>query len=416
MMKLNPKSSIKIIDEYQALVPAQPEQEYQSLKQSIKENGFWNSHPIVTNENGIILDGHHRWWACRELGIEPRVIIMQFENKLQEKLYVINSNLRRRHLNSFQRIELALRSKSILQEIARRNESLGGKGVRNLTPLGRVDREIGKLAGVSYDSVRKVELISNAAQQELLFRLRSGGESINGAYNKIIKEQMRHELTIKAASKAITAEANCNDRFQLINNDFRQVKQIKENSVDLIFTDPPYEGNCLSIYDDLAKFAYKTLVQNGSIITYLRQYDIPTIIRYMEGVGLTYHWLLGIKLAGPFPRAHDKGVVIKQKPLLWFTKGKRKARANCCDYIADLIESSSPNDRKNFHPWAQSCTEAQHVISKLTLENQIVMDPMMGSGTTGNASLKLKRKFIGIEIDPSRFAVAKSNIYSKFSP
>jgi hypothetical protein len=46
MMKLNPKSSIKIIDEYQALVPAQPEQEYQSLKQSIKENGFWNSHPF----------------------------------------------------------------------------------------------------------------------------------------------------------------------------------------------------------------------------------------------------------------------------------------------------------------------------------------------------------------------------------
>jgi site-specific DNA-methyltransferase (adenine-specific) len=43
------------------------------------------------------------------------------------------------------------------------------------------------------------------------------------------------------------------------------------------------------------------------------------------------------------------------------------------------------------------------------------MDPMMGSGTTGNAALKLKRKFIGIEIDPDRFAVAKSNVYSKFS-
>lgn len=289
-----------------------------------------------------------------------------------------------------------------------------GKGVRNLTPLGRVDREIGKLAGVSYDSVRKVELISKIARKELLIKLRSGRESINGAHNKIIKDQRRHELTIKAASKAITAKANCNDRFQLINNDFRRVKQINDNSVDLIFTDPPYEGNCLSIYDDLAKFAYKTLVQNGSIITYLRQYDVPTIIRYMEGAGLSYHWLLGIKLAGPFPRAHDKHIVITWKPLLWFTKGNRNTQAY--DYIRDFINSSSPNENKDFHPWAQSYTEAEQIISKLTLENQIVMDPLMGSGTTGNAALKLRRKFIGIEIDPNRFAIAKSNIYSKFSP
>ena len=161
-----------------------------------------------------------------------------------------------------------------------------------------------------------------------------------------MKEQIRHELTIKAASRALTSKANSNDRFQLINADFRQVTEIKDSSVNLIFTDPPYEGNYLAIYDDLAEYASKTLVQNGSIVTYLRQYDIPTIIRYMEGAGLTYHWLLGIKLAGPFPRAHDKGVVIKQKPLLWFTKRKRKARTY--DYIADLIESSSPSERKNF--------------------------------------------------------------------
>lgn len=127
MMKLNPKSKIIISEEYQALVPAQTDQEYQSLKQSINENGFWGSNPIVINSEGIILDGHHRYRACQELAVKPRTTISQFQNKLQEKLFVINSNLRRRHLNSFQRIELALRSKSILQEIARRNESLGGK-------------------------------------------------------------------------------------------------------------------------------------------------------------------------------------------------------------------------------------------------------------------------------------------------
>ena len=272
---------IHINPEYQKLVPEIPAPEFEAFKSDIKERG--QLVPITVNNQGIILDGHHRFRACQQLGIECNYTELNFDNKLLEKLFVIDANLKRRHLNSFQRIELALSSKSILQEIAKRNESLGGKGVRNLTPLRRVDREIGRFAGVSYDTVRKVELISNVARQELLIKLRSGGESINGAYSKIIKDQRRQELTIKALSRSITSKANCNDRFQLLNNDFRRVKVIKNNSVDLIFTDPPYAEGDLSIYSDLAKLAYKALVQNGSIVTYLRQHDIPAIIRAMKG-------------------------------------------------------------------------------------------------------------------------------------
>jgi hypothetical protein len=54
---------------------------------------------------------------------------------------------------------LALKSRPILEAIVKGNESLGGKGDRNMTPLGRVDDRIGKLAGVSRDTVRKVEKI-----------------------------------------------------------------------------------------------------------------------------------------------------------------------------------------------------------------------------------------------------------------
>ena len=43
--------------------------------------------------------------------------------------------------------------------------------------------------------------------------------------------------------------------------------------------------------------------------------------------------------------------------------------------------------------------EAELVIRGLTLENQRVLDPFMGYGTNGIASLKLNRKLIGIEID-----------------
>ncbi|MGB6628776.1 MAG: DNA methyltransferase [Nitrososphaeraceae archaeon] len=49
-------------------------------------------------------------------------------------------------------------------------------------------------------------------------------------------------------------------------------------------------------------------------------------------------------------------------------------------------------------------------ISKLTVENQIVFDPMMGTGTTGIAALKLKRQFLGTEKDMETFEDAKRNI------
>jgi DNA modification methylase len=47
----------------------------------------------------------------------------------------------------------------------------------------------------------------------------------------------------------------------------------------------------------------------------------------------------------------------------------------------------------------------------LTVENEVILDPMLGSGTTGIAAIKLNRKFIGIEIQKETFNVAKARIF-----
>jgi DNA modification methylase len=86
---------------------------------------------------------------------------------------------------------------------------------------------------------------------------------------------------------------------------------------------------------------------------------------------------------------------VKWKPLLWFVKG---TKLRTPDYVEDLINSQSQD--KTVDRWAQSQVEATYVIDKLTVEGNTILDPMMGpEATTGIATIDLKRRFVGIEID-----------------
>ena len=51
-------------------------------------------------------------------------------------------------------------------------------------------------------------------------------------------------------------------------------ENIPDNSVDLIFTDPPYNEASLSVYADLAKLADRVLKPGGSLITYVGHYAL----------------------------------------------------------------------------------------------------------------------------------------------
>jgi DNA modification methylase len=99
-------------------------------------------------------------------------------------------------------------------------------------------------------------------------------------------------------------------------------------------------------------------------------------------------------------------VTVMGKPLLWFYKGD--ILTDFGTHVPDFIQSE-PQD-KTLHEWAQSQVEATHFIERLTSLNEIVLDPFMGSATTGIASLKLNRQFIGIEIDSARIETARYNL------
>jgi len=69
-----------------------------------------------------------------------------------------------------------------------------------------------------------------------------------------------------------------------------------------------------------------------------------------------------------------------------------------------------PPPRKNNHPTVKSLGIMEYLIKLVSKENAVILDPFMGSGTTGIACIKLNRKFIGIEKEEEYCKIANARI------
>ena len=83
------------------MFPAIPEAEFAKLKEGIEE--FGQKTPITLDAEGRILDGRHRYRACRELGIEPKTEAWAPTGDETELDFVVQLNCLRRQLSSNQK-------------------------------------------------------------------------------------------------------------------------------------------------------------------------------------------------------------------------------------------------------------------------------------------------------------------------
>ena len=119
---------------YQLLPPLSPD-EYDSLKADISERGVLV--PIEVDEEGNILDGHHRVQICLELGIEswPRLVRTGLSEE-EKRQHARKLNLARRHLNQEQRRDLIDAQLTETSELADR-QIAAGLGVSHHTVSSR---------------------------------------------------------------------------------------------------------------------------------------------------------------------------------------------------------------------------------------------------------------------------------------
>jgi len=75
-------------------------------------------------------------------------------------------------------------------------------------------------------------------------------------------------------------------------------------------------------------------------------------------------------------------------------------------YMPDVVHSSEAR----IYPMQKPVDVTKQLLEASTSEGDTVLDPFMGSGTTGVACVQTGRNFIGIEIDPGYFEIAKKRI------
>jgi ParB-like chromosome segregation protein Spo0J len=188
--------SLQLNPDYKKLLPKMSDEEFGELKASIQAEG--QHYPIIVNEDLEVLDGHHRFKACTELGIEPDFEVRKFEDKLIEKKFVIEANLRRRHLTKFQLIELGVPLLEIEKALAKKRQVEGGKLGRNIQ-LGLVPDDakpvltkskatavVAKKVGVSTRTFERGKKILEKANEEEKQKLREGKASITKVYREVV--------------------------------------------------------------------------------------------------------------------------------------------------------------------------------------------------------------------------------------
>ncbi len=393
----------RIDPEYKNLLPAYQPGEYEALKQSIKGDG--QLEPIVISKDGRLLDGHTRLQICQELRITPRFEIKNFRNKLEERKYVITVNLRRRQLNDFQKIEVSQLLLNTEKQLAKHRHG------RKLLPIGsdlekgeaveKVARDIGVKPRTYYRGLA----ILKKAEEPLKDKLRAGKLEINTAYADLQSLEKRNDLVAIAKGKPTPSSV------KLYLGDFEDVcrSSIPRDSVDLIITDPPYPlGEFpLEKWEALAVAAKRSLKPGAFFVTYSGQEHLPEITERLSH-HLTWFWQFGNFHSSNETMIHDKKIRNRFKPILIYTNSARGAAALDHQWMFDALTGGKGD--KALHDGAQPESEAEYFIEKLTEPGAVILDPLLGSGTTLRAAYKLGREGIGIERDPERLEIARSSI------
>lgn len=411
------------------LPPCSPDQ-FNTLVASINECGM--KVPVSLDEDNTTIDGWYRILAEEILKNEnfPRTILSGLSEEEKYKLAEI-FNCNRRQMSPKQLHEYIQINREIVSNLAVK-----------LRCNGQSYRQISNQLGVSPETIRRS--INKATVNDKTIKLPSVITGQDGKKRPAIKAHTsitinnsreferaikvcrevgsdlpKKSLTLKQAEKQsrniINNRLRQNDykdyregKVELILGDF-QTKglDIESNTVDIIFTDPPYHKKYLSLWDDLGAFAIRVLKPGGLLVTYTGSM-YKDQVEFMLQKHLKYLWTGAIVHTGHTKIVHPLNFIHGWKLILFYYKPPQKISWK--PFFDIYFDGSEEKDQ---HDWQQSVAEAYHFISHLCpKKNGVLVDPCMGSATSIIAGLQTGKglRCIGIDNDKAAYAKAQKRV------
>lgn len=399
------------------IFPMMSAREFADLTEDIRTHGLLE--PVWLHGDGRIIDGRNRYRACLAAGVEPQ---FRTHTGSDDELvgFVVSLNLHRRHLNESQRAMVAARIANMDRGRPTENSSI--------EPISQ-DAAAAMLS-VGRESVKRAKKVQEHAVPELAEKVTSGQVSVStAAVVAEAPEEEQREVIAADDEKAIVRKANeikrrkreereeqkeearrTADATPLITLD-AEIRHcslteldLEPDSVDLIFTDPPYPAEFLPLWSDLGALAAKALKPGGLVVAYTGQMFLPEVMHRM-GEHVPYWWTYAVTHVGAFFQLMARRTQVGWKPLVVYRKPGGEGFP---PWTNDIVTEG--RQEKSGHEWQQAEVEAAYWIEKLSQRGDLIVDPFLGSGTTASATTRLGRRFIGCDVDPLAVQRTKERI------
>ena len=205
---------------------------------------------------------------------------------------------------------------------------------------------------------------------------------------------------------------------------FLNIKGIKDNSIDLIVTDPPYginftkgyksgsdelvhgdDGFSVMVFIDELMREFQRILKPKSAVYIFTRFDVfPKWWLKMKNYLDVKNQIIWFKGGGGMGDLKGN-YSFNYESIIYATNGKHEIRGKRDGSVWQIGKC-----RQEFHETQKPVILIEKIINHSSEEGITVFDPFMGSGTTGIACLNTGRKFIGFELIDKYFNIAEDRI------
>lgn len=203
----------QVAPEFAELLPNLSDDQYTALEADILQNGCYS--PVIVDENMRIVDGHNRQRICEENNISYTMAVFEFDDDLEAKQWMLDTQKGRRNLDKWELGKIALKLKPEIEARAKANMSAGGQiSQQGCTGLSNLDwtkvdtrQELADSVGLGRSTMSKVMQIDENAPEVIKQALDKKELSVNRGYEMTKQlESVPEDEREKAAAEMLEYE------------------------------------------------------------------------------------------------------------------------------------------------------------------------------------------------------------------